>query len=839
MMKERLKKFILNQVKRKTKFIIAPLKLKLRSKYTRNIMYYAKLYANVKVEKNYILYQVRDGQSMTDSPYAIFKHLLNDKSYNDFQHIWVVSDSSKQKSYSKLYNKSNNVKFIIKESKEYLLYLTKCKYLINNATFPNYFTKKQNQIYINTWHGTPLKHMGLDIKNNLVESQNTIRNFLSSDYIITPNKHTSEVFKDAFKLRGLIDNAILESGYPRIDETLNSNKSEVIKKLNKKGIKLNNSPILLFSPTWRGQFVNNPEDNIEDMVEIIERLNSETDYQVILKVHPFIYHKAKFHKKLKPYLIDDDFETNELLGSIDMLVTDYSSIFFDYLVTEKPIIFYTPDYETYEQDRGLYLPVNSLPGPSVHTVNELIRTIKNKDKILSTYKDKYIDFKETYTALNKENVTKKIVEYIFEKKLSSSSNFKKGKKTILIYPGGMKPNGITTSLMNLLECIDYNTFDVTLFLGKTNNKEILDNLYSLNNNVRVILRNGPLLSTTNEYYRNLLVRNRGIKTKIEGLIYPDKLYEREFRKLFGNAVFDYAIDFSGYAMFWSSLVLASHAKRKLIYLHSDMKMDMERTVNGIRPHYTNVKGAISMYPYFDKLVNVSEVTKQENINKLSTRSTKQKFQSSNNTINLSRIRSLMNDDNDIFIKKDERVLVRQLDKQISSVPFSKKDYKVMTMGRLSPEKGFDNLIKSFESVVKKHSKAKLYILGDGPLMNQLSSLITTLKLENNVFLMGQKRNPFFIMKECDLFVLPSYYEGQSMVLLEALTVGINILASNIVANKHVLDYGNYGMLCDNDYISLATNITAFINGETKEFIKFDAEKYNKTAINQFYDMLLN
>ncbi|MBF7015970.1 glycosyltransferase [Staphylococcus durrellii] len=838
-MKEKLKKFILNQGKRKIKFLIEPLKLQLRSKYTRNIMYYANLYQKVNIDEDYILYQVRDGQSMTDSPYAIFKHLINDKSFKNFQHIWVVSNSSKQKSYSKLYNQYNNVKFIVKESKDYLFYLAKCKYLINNATFPNYFTKKHDQTYINTWHGTPLKFMGLDIKNNLVESQNTIRNFLSSDYIITPNNHTSEVFKKAFKLGGLIDNSILEIGYPRIDNTLNSNKDDVIKKLNNQGIKTNNSPILMFSPTWRGRLVSDPEDNIEDMIEIIEQLNKETKYQVILKVHPFIYHKAMHNKKLKPYLIDDDFDTNELLSVVDMLVTDYSSIFFDYLVTDKPIIFYTPDYETYEQGRGLYLPVNSLPGPSVHTVTELINTIINEDNILSAYRDKYIDYKENYTSLNIENVTAKLVNYIFDKKSSPIPKSQQAKKTLLIYPGGMKPNGITTSLMNLLESIDHNTYDVTLFLDKTTNKDTLDNLYSINSNVRVILRSGPLLSTTTEYYRNILVRNRGIMTKIEKLVYPDKLYEREFRKVFGNAEFDYAIDFSGYAMFWSSLVLASHAKRKLIYLHSDMKMDMERTVNGIRPHYANVKGTISMYPYFDKLVNVSEVTKQENINKLSKKSTRRKFQSSNNTINLPKIRKLMNDDNDIFVKNDKRVLVRQIDKQISSVPFSKEDYKVMTMGRLSPEKGFDNLIKSFEIVVKKHPSAKLYILGDGPLMNQLSNLIITLKLENNVFLMGQKRNPFFIMKECDLFVLPSYYEGQSMVLLEALTIGINVLASNIVANKYVLDYGKYGMLCDNDYASLATNIIEFINGENKEYDRFDAQKYNKAAINQFYDILLN
>src|SRR5699024_10068438 len=86
-----------------------------------------------------------------------------------------------QKAFSKKYSKYKNVKFIVKESEDYLHYLTKCKYLINNATFPTYFTKKPNQIYVNTWHGTPLKAMGLDINQNLLESQNTIRNFLSSD----------------------------------------------------------------------------------------------------------------------------------------------------------------------------------------------------------------------------------------------------------------------------------------------------------------------------------------------------------------------------------------------------------------------------------------------------------------------------------------------------------------------------------------------------------------------------------------------------------------------------------------------------------------------------------
>lgn len=831
------KKFVLNQGKRKLKFVLEPLKLQLRSKYTKNIMHYANLYKTIEVDENHILYQVRDGQSMTDSPYAIFKYLMEHQAYQKYIHIWVVASQKMQKAYSKKFNKYKNVKFIVKESDDYLHYLVKCKYLINNATFPTYFTKKPNQVYVNTWHGTPLKSMGLDIKDNLLESQNTIRNFLSSDYIISPNQHTTDIFKKAFKLEELNDDAILEIGYPRIDATLKAQSETVIQKLKKQGLKMTNAPILLCSPTWRGHTVSTPEDNIEEMEEMIEVLNKKTDYQVLLKVHPFIYRKAEGNKKLKKYLVNDTFDTNELLSIVDLLVTDYSSIFFDYLVTNKPIIFYTPDYEDYEENRGFYLPVDSLPGPSVHSIETLVDTVNHQQNILTQYNDNYRAYQQKFANYDDGHVTERVVNKVFNTTQQHKEKQQNRKERLLIYPGGMKPNGITTSMMNLLENVDYDRYDITIYLGFNRNKDVVDNLKSLNENVRVILRKGPLLATTMEYYRNLLVRNRGIKSKIEEKIYPNELYEREFRKVFGNSEFDVVIDFSGYAMFWSELLLASNAKRKLIYLHSDMKMDMERKVNGVRPHYTNLKGVMSLYPYYDKLVSVSEVTKQENIKKIATRKTINKFNASMNTINLDRIYNSINEDNDIFMKNGERVIVREQDKQITSVPFHKNDYKVMTMGRLSPEKGFDNLIKAFSGIVEANPNARLYILGDGPLKHQLNKLIESLNLSEHVFLMGQKRNPFNIMKDCELFVLPSYYEGQSMVLLEALTVGIDILASDIPANQYVLDYGKYGMLSFNDSESLQASIQQFISGDTPDYAKFDPELYNKEAVEQFYHLL--
>ncbi len=836
-MLNKLTKVFNNQLSRKSKFIYEPHKIKLRSKYTRNVMLYSKLYKKVKVSDNHIIYQVRDGQSMTDTPYHIFKYLLNKNEYKDYVHIWVVDSKNRKQEYSKIYANHSNVKFVIKESKDYLYYLTKCKYILNNATFPAYFTKKPSQIYINTWHGTPLKYMGLDIPNNLVGTQNTIKNFLNSDYIISPNAHTTKIFKSAYKLDNINDEAILEVGYPRIDATINSSNNKLLEKLKSQYSGIDQKPILLYSPTWRGDNVNNPEDNIQEIIEIVNKLNKSTNYNILLKVHPFIFRHAKNHKELNQYLVDDNIDTNELLAIIDILVTDYSSIFFDFLVTKKPILFYVPDIKSYDLNRGLYLDSNSLPGPSLGNLDQLIEAINNIDDTYKEFNENYNDYYEKFVSLNDGKVTERVVNQIFKKPKIQTTNTPYSKKRILIYPGGMKNNSITTSMINLLNNIDYKIYDVTLFTGLSTNKEMLKNLNEINDNVRIILRRGPMVASTLEYYRNLLVRNRGIQGILEKVVYPKELYKREFRKLFGDIKFDYAIDFSGYAMFWSELILASEATKKLIYLHSDISMDMNRNVNGKRPHYMNLKGVVSLYPYFDKLVSVSEITKDVNMKKIGQVNTFNKFTSSPNTINITKINKLINKNDDLFNKNGVDILLKDENGEISSIPFLKEDYKVMAMGRLSPEKGFENLIKSFKTVVEKNNSAKLYILGDGPLKNHFEKLILSLGLHNNVYLVGHKTNPFYIMKNCDLFVLPSYYEGQSMVLLEAMTVGINILASRIPANEYVLDYGKYGMLTENDTDSLANSIQKFLNNDTPKFEIFDPELYNQDAINEFYNLL--
>lgn len=837
-MKKSIKTILSNQLSRKYKFIASPILKRAKSKYQKKVNQYAQLYHSTSIKPHQILYQVRDGKSITDSPYAIFLGLNAHETFSNYQHIWVVDHPDTLVFYQEKFKVFQNVSFVIKESNEYLKALTESKFLINNATFPAYFTKKPQQIYINTWHGTPLKHMGFDVKNNLKGSQNTMKNFLASDYMISPNAHTTNIFKHAFKLDGLYSGEILEIGYPRIDLTINTTANEAREYL-AEHLNLKKNPIILYCPTWRGKNVNDPENSLLNVFEEIKLLNQKLPHQVLVKVHPFVYSKAKEMPELKPYLVPDFLDTNQLMPAVDLMITDYSSIFFDFLVTDKPIVFYVPDLDKYQNERGVYIDLCALPGPVADNIQDVITLVSNESYKDADVQEKYAKFKHNFVNYENGSVTERLIESVFlnQQDTSSKNASHHQKEKILLYPGGMKHNGITTSVINLLANINYDKYDVTVFTNNTNNVEQLSNLQSLNDNVRIVLRRGPMIATFKELYQNEFVRQRGIYKSFEKRLYPKALFEREFRKIFGDSQFDYAIDYSGYAMFWSNLVLASGAKKKYILLHSDIKSDMERTVKGKRPHYQNLKGVISLYPYFDKLVSVSEATKKLNQSNFGGLKLKNRHIASRNTINIEKINQLVDDDSDLFEKNGTPVLPTLTEHGMEAIEFSQDDFKIVSVGRLSPEKGFDLLIKAVAELAPKYPQLKLYILGDGPLKGTLKSLVEQLGIQNHVYFLGQRRNPFFIVKRADVFALTSHYEGQSMVILEALTVGTNVLASDIIANRYVLEDEKYGMLVEKNEVDIAKGLEQFINGTNKDYAKFDAVAYNEETIQEFYSLL--
>lgn len=587
--------------------------------------YYIRHYDNAQIDSHVVLYESRDGQSMTDSPLAIFRYLKANKQYQDLQHVWVVTDTSKKHIEKMVANLpkdyGKDIIWIKRNSIDYAKWLLRAKYLITNSTFQSFWHKKTEQIYINTWHGTPLKFMGYDIPGSKTSLKNVQRNLFMADYIISPNEHTSHVFLDRYKLNGLYQGKVLEAGYPRIDLTYGNNHEATLNYLKQQGIQIDQKkPIVMYTPTWKGTSITNPSGSINQIYEEIKVLKQlNPDKNILVKVHPYAYKLASRHEELKAYLVPDEVDANLILGITDILITDYSSIFFDFMVTDKPIIFYAWDHELYSSYRGMYFKDSELPGPIFDDIQQVGQALQQIDQVIVNYKVKYQSLKEKIVPYDDGQVTKRIVQTIFDQKTINGIKYRRAtglnKTKILIYPGGMGNNGITTSAINLSHNLDYDKYDVTYLLWDNNNDEIVRNVSKLDDHIRIMYRFGVTALTRPENKRDRYISEHGINNWSDDNI-PKTGYLRESDRLFNSVQFDTLIDFSGYSYNGSKLFAVMPRKNLVVYQHNDLYADSQKVINGKKVHAKKLNALFTLYPVFDKIVSVSETLRQINQKKL-------------------------------------------------------------------------------------------------------------------------------------------------------------------------------------------------------------------------------
>ncbi|MBS0949453.1 CDP-glycerol glycerophosphotransferase family protein [Weissella minor] len=617
------------KVKNVTKRAIWHVEDKLTADYTylkQARKFYINNYEKIQVEQNVILYESRDGQSMTDSPLALFLYLKQRPEYKNFKHVWVTKDLTPenierlQVNVPKAFRE--NIIWVQRDSIEYAKWLLKAKYLITNSTFQSFVNKKPEQIYINTWHGTPLKHMGYDIPGSKASLKNVQRNFLMSDYILSPNAHTSNIFLDRYMLNGLYEGEVVEAGYPRMDMMHDVNRGQLINELVAKGLQIDQQQdIVLYTPTWKGTSIKNPTGNMTQLVTELGILQADNPEKTILvKVHPYAYKLAQTEPKLQPYLIPDEFDTNRLLGITDILITDYSSIFFDYLVTGKPIIFYAWDQELYQGYRGMYFEDNELPGPVVQDIHEVGQLLQNPEQMLKDYHAQYSKMQDTITPYDDGGVTDRIIDYVFDASAQAQMVLHKPstvntKKKLLIYPGGMADNGITSSAINLSRQLDYDRYDVTFLLWDSNKAAVLNNIDKLDPRVRFIYRFGVNALTGSERRQDQYVNKNGITGPADSHM-PISGYRRETQRLFNSIEFDVLIDFSGYSYNGLKLFTVMPRQKLLVYQHNDLMSDSQKVINGKQPHAKKLTALFTLYQLVDGIVSVSEALKEINQRKL-------------------------------------------------------------------------------------------------------------------------------------------------------------------------------------------------------------------------------
>ncbi|MCY8620464.1 CDP-glycerol glycerophosphotransferase family protein [Bacillus spizizenii] len=842
--------------KRRAKFLLEPFKTYTNNKNFKRTVEYTRNFKKNKIDPHIIFYESYHGKAMNDNPYAIFKHLVNNEEYKNFTHVWALNDQDNP--YANKYKGLKNVRFVKVHSEEYIKYLTKAKYLINNVTFPTYFQKKDEQIYINTWHGTPLKTLGKDMEGPIGQHKNIQRNFLHSDYILSPNKFTSEKLIDSHDLEGLYNGEIIEEGYPRMDLTFNTDKEELRKTL-ENIIELDpHKKIILYAPTWRGE-VGSVSNINEELFKHISALNEKIpdDYQLILKVHTLLFKYIKHDEQLMNKCIPDCIDTNELLSLVDILITDYSSIFFDYMATNKPILYFMYDKEQYLKKRGMYLDVNTLAGPICKTTDELAKCIKEIESVQDRYQSVYQEMNEVYIKRVGDS-TQKIVDIIFKGKQEQSDCVfdvkEPHKKNILIYCGGFLNNGITSSAINLLNNIDYEKYNVIVIDKGNYDKESSYNISRINEKAKRVYRVGSMNLTIKDWYLHGLMNKRGYTEELAKRK-PEEIFKREINRMLGNARIDIAVDFSGYVPFWTMVMSLGEFTQKSIYQHNDMLAETNKIINGKYKHKRKLGIVFSLYKCFNKIVSVAKHTRDLNAENLAQYVDTNKMVYVHNSLNVDKIKDSVEnhgfliesyEGQDYIIQKEEKPGAFS----IKGIRLPKhNEINFVNMGRLSPEKDQEKLIKAFSQLINKYEnlKLKLYIIGDGILKENLNDLVETLGLEESVIFTGQMKNPFFLINKADCFVLSSNHEGQPMVLLETLVLNKPIIATDIAGSRSILEDG-YGTLAPNDVDGLFSEMEKFVldNSEdrgralnkdlnyNRRFKRFDYENYNHQAMKMFY-----
>ena len=354
---------------------------------------YSRFYADGEIWENSILLESFGGVDFQGNPYYIYKEMLKDEQFSSFKiYISHRAPDTLKDCLIREGMWSPAVEVIKTHSAYYRDALSHCKYLVNNVSFTMDFIKKPGQMYLNTWHGTPLKCLGRNIKYDPFECNNAQRNFLLCDYLIAPNEATAKVFAEDYMVHDIMPGEIKKQGYPRNSVFFDLQQRKDVREK----YQLENVISILFMPTWRGK---SGEIDDVDQVGEIEQLARELGdkYRVYVKFHPAMTKNENFQYCHK---VPEELEIYEFLNGVDILITDYSSVFFDFANTGKRIILYQYDKEAYFKSRGIYREIEKqINFQTACTYEELKSLVLNNEYIdMESFRKEFCPYDMLYAS---------------------------------------------------------------------------------------------------------------------------------------------------------------------------------------------------------------------------------------------------------------------------------------------------------------------------------------------------------------------------------------------------------------------------------------------------------
>ncbi len=760
-----------------------------------------------------VLLESKGGLDMGGNIFYLLKELASGN-YKEFE-IYLAVHRSKRQALGALLERYgiSGVTMVETGSRDYCRLLATVKYLFNDTTFPAWFIKRDGQVYLNTWHGTPFKMMGRDVWNRAYAIGNVQRNFFLADYLLYPNDYMKEKMLSSYMLNNLWQGTSMLEGYPRNSIFFQPERGRQLKE----ELGLADRKLIVYMPTWRGVMTNKKSDVQLEAACCYFSLLDEllTDDEIFfVKFHVFTAKEFKFeeYRHIRPF--PENCETYDFLNAADVLVTDYSSVFFDFANSGRKIVLFTYDREEYLDERGLYVPIDSLPFPQAADAEQLVREIRSPKEYDDT------EFRSLYCKYDNADAARRILCHVLKgvNCCLTERPVANGRENIVIYCANLGRNGITTSLLNIINLVDQERANYYFTFAQSQFRKTPERLCGAPGFVDLLPMSGSTTEKTwtetlaFKLYFSLNVETGWVARKLK------ELFSREYDKRFGMLPIDKLIHFTGYSPYLTMLFLQSPAK-KAIFVHSDIYDEVMEKGN---QHLLTLRHAFREY---ERVVAVSQTAKAS-MQKIADREEGVQI-----IENAHFYQGVLDKAKQEFAVDAETQITMDLD-DFRKLLKDPKLCRFITIGRFSEEKDHRKLLTAFEQYAKTRPDTVLIIIGGyGPLYRDTVDYAASLECAGRVVIVKAISNPFTILRECDLFLLSSNRDALGLVLLEADTLGIPVVSTDIPGPGDFMRR-YHGYLVENSAEGLVSGMEAFERGEIRP-LNISFEEYNRDIVQRF------
>ena len=476
------------------------------------------------------------GKNVRGSMQYILNELNHNDAFKDF-HIYVKTAKDTEE-IVKTYIRQNGwsrTEAVTPDS-VYMELIETAQFLLTEVYLTAAWVKKEGQMYINIWHGTPLKKLGL-AKNAKGKHKNGIQqsNFIDADYLLYPNDYTKKHMLESYKVAELMPGKVLKLGYPRTGGMLEAAQSDQTEL--RKMLAPNGEHIYAYMPTWKDYL--KVDQVVAESKELLDYLdaNLREDQILYVNLHHRVSDSLDYSQFKRIRQFPPTVDSYKLLALTDALITDYSSVFYDYLALRRQIVLYCADYELYRKKRGTYMDLMELPFDKAVTPEEVLAAI-NRGK---TYDDEAA-YQEFCAYDSVENAHKLCSLFLgTEDKVVVEAIPKNKKKKVMIYSDALSECTETQWLRKTAEnCAGSDTVELFISCNQDMVNENKDSAYPLLNKV-------PVIGTTADYFPSAMgctakkLYENGQITLGQAMCVGKYDYAAAVRRFLGRAAFDLAV----------------------------------------------------------------------------------------------------------------------------------------------------------------------------------------------------------------------------------------------------------------------------------------------------------